>query len=453
MIRPLSRRHVLRGMLGGTGVALALPTLEAMLPRAHAVESSLGPIFGVFYWANGLPWHARHGVDQANTGYPDLWTPTQTGAGYTASELLTPIAHHQPTVITGLEPHTAIPAVPDGQSDGHMRGFMVALTGDRIRPEGFNHPSHTLTALRPSLDQLVARDPAFYGSSPPQFRSIEVGVSTARFHDYGHWNAISYNGPDSTNPPILEAQRLHDLLFGLQSADNRHLRRRADLLDAVLDDAQSLRARLGQADKLRLEAHLDHLNEVQRRLDLGAVSCLAPGAPSASGDLLVKTETMAELLAIGLACNLTRSFSFMLTSPASTHLFSGQGASTDMHTTCHAGQWEVVRRITAYQMQAFARFLDALDAEIDPTGASVLDRAVIYGTSEYGEGWLHSVAELPVVLVGGGNGRLHRGVHVREQGGNLCRAQLTALQALDLPYGQFGFNGAETSSPFSELLV
>jgi hypothetical protein len=40
-----------------------------------------------------------------------------------------------------------------------MRGFMVSLTGDRPQPETFDHSSHTLTALRPTLDQYVARHP------------------------------------------------------------------------------------------------------------------------------------------------------------------------------------------------------------------------------------------------------------------------------------------------------
>ena len=59
---------------------------------------------------------------------------------------------------------------------------------------------------------------------------------------------------------------------------------------------------------------------------------------------------------------------------------------------------------------------------------------------------------MPVVLAGRASGRLQTGVHVREAGGNIARAQLTLLQALGLDFDTFGFSGAETSSPFSELL-
>ena len=449
---PMSRRTVLRGVARGVPVALALPTLECMLGRDALADttSSLGPIFGLFFWANGVPWHGGHGASQA--GNPDTWTPSGTGAGFTPSVLQEPLGDRAYSVLSGLQPHTDVPASPGGQSDGHMRGFMVGLTSDRPRSEGFDHPSHTLTARRPTLDQFIADRADFYTDAPPRFRSLELGVSRSRFHDYGHWNAISYNGPDSVNPPVSDPGRLYDLLFGVPSGD-ADLGRRVSLLDAVLDDASDLKGRLGAADQQRLEAHMEHLYEVRRRLDLGDITCTAPGVPSSSNDLLTQCGTMSELLALGLACNVTRVFSMMLTSPATTHIFSELGVVSDMHTVCHAGYWDQVFDITHLQMQCFGVLLDALAGHLDPTGASLLDRAVVLGTSEYGEGWKHSVAELPVVLAGRGNGRLVPGIHARQAGGNVSRAHLTLLQALGLDIGSYGFNGGETSEPFTELLA
>lgn len=446
----LSRRTFLRGAVMGSAVALALPPLEAMLggDGAWADGTPEDPFFGLFYWANGLPWHDAHGAQQA--GHPDLWTPAQTGLGYTPSELLQPLARHRVSVVTGLQPHTDIPPAPPGQGDGHMRGFMVALTGDRPRAEGFNHGSHTLTSRRASIDQFIARHDSFY-TAPARFRSLEVGVSRARFHDYGHWNAISYNGTDSLNLPIQDASALYDLLFGVRPNDGE-VRRRARLLDAVLDDARSLNVRLGARDRERLESHLEHVRGLQRRIETAVPVCADPGRPSDSGDLIARTRTMAELLALSISCGLTRVFSFMLTSPASTHVFSNLGVPDGMHKTCHDGHWERVRDITEYHMEAFAAFLDAFDVA-GPDGTTLLDRGVIYGTSEYGEGWKHSVREMPVVLAGGAGGRLQRGVHVRQPGGNLCAAQLTALRATGLELPSYGWSGGEASDPISGLLI
>jgi hypothetical protein len=451
MARPmLSRRTFLRGAALGSSVALALPTLEAMLGTREADAAVGGPIFGMFFWGGGLPWHDGHGPAQA--GHPDIWTPSTTGKNYVPSDLLGPLAAYQPSVVTGLTPQTLVPPTPPGQEDGHMRGFMVSMTGDRVRPEGFDHPSHTLTCLRPTLDQYVAKHPDFYGLESPRFRSLVVGVSTARFHEYGHWNNISYNGPDDLNFTIQDPGQLYDLLFGVQT-DTSSLMRRGLLLDAVLEDAKSLSGRVGAADKLRIEAHMDHLNQVKNRLAHSGDACVAPGKPGPNEDLIVKTDVTGGLLAAALACNMTRVFSFMLTSPATTHVFANLGVPNDFHATVHAGAWDQVRAGILYQMQAFGTFLGKLAAVTDPNGATLLDRSVIFGLSEYGEGYQHSVAEMPCVLAGGGNGRIRRNVHVRDPGGNISKAHVTMLRGIGLDTPSFGWNGGETSESFGDILV
>ncbi len=453
--RPISRRTLLRGAAAGTTVGLGLPVLEAMYgPRdALADAGDAGPIFGVFFWANGTPWHAGHGSEQAAAGQPDLWTPAATGPGYAPSQLLLPLDGHQVSIATGLEPHTEIPDSPAGQGDGHMRGFMVALTADRPRSEGYDHPSHTLTALRPSLDQYVADHEDFYGGAIPRFRSLVLGVSEARFHDYGHWNAISYNGPDSTNLPVSDPGQLYELLFDVPD-DAVAVSRRVNLLDAVLADANELSARLGAADKIRIEAHLDHIAEIQRRLDLSVAVCEnAPTPPGTSDDLIARTQIMAELLAVGLSCGLTRVFSFMLTSPATTHVFSNLGVPDGMHKTCHDGHWDRVRAITDYQMQAFRVFLDQMAAVVDPMGNSLMQRLCIFATSEYGEGWKHGNKEHPVLFAGQACGAINPGVHERVPDGNLSMAHVTALRALGITTPSYGFNGGETTEHLAQILA
>lgn len=447
----LSRRAFLRGTLAGVGTALALPPLEAMFGSGGAYADAAGdePFFVQFFWANGVPWHDGHGAQQA--GHPDLWTPSTTGADYVPSELLMPLSGHRVNVATGLEPVTAVPSTPGGQSDGHMRGFMVAMTGDRPRSEGFDHPSHTLTALEPTLDQVVAKHDDFYAVAP-RFRSLQVGTSDARFHDYGHWNAVSYNGPDSMNPPIMQATQLFDLLFDVPP-DVDELGGRSRALDAVLDDARALQARLGTRDRERLAAHLEHIFEIQRRLAATSGVCIKPARPGNGGDLIARTSIMAELLALAVNCGQTRAISFMLTSPATTHVFSNLGVPDGMHKTCHDGHWDRVRDITNYQMQAFSAFLDEFAAIELPGDETLLDRGVVLGLSEYGEGYQHSVKEMPVVIAGGGCGALSSAVHTRDPGGNISKAHLTVLKALGLPYDSFGYHGGETNQTVSGILA
>ena len=87
MKRGMDRRTVLRGALGGLGLSVGLPILEAMLndnATAFAQGQPLPKRFGVFFWANGTPWNGKH--DPANAE-ADLWTPPSEGA-LTLSPLL-----------------------------------------------------------------------------------------------------------------------------------------------------------------------------------------------------------------------------------------------------------------------------------------------------------------------------------------------------------------------------
>lgn len=454
----LTRRTLLRGTAGGAAVALALPPLEATFD-ARAAPPRADPIFGVFFWGNGLPWHAAHGPDQgSDPAFRDDWTPAATGEHYPPSPLLSILAAHRPSLVTGLEPHTEIPAVPTGQEDGHMRGFMVALTSDRMRSELFDYGSFACTVMRPTLDQVVAGDPRFYGDAAPRFRSLVLGVNLDCMRMYGHWRGISFNGPDSQNPPILDPVQLYNLLF-TAPADLPDVAARVRLLDAVHADAKSLRTHLSPGDRHRLDAHLDSLNEVQRRLALSVGACAtAPDVPVPATDLHAHADLMSDLLAVALHCGLTRVFSFMFTPPATSHVFAtldsqfGGKIALDMHQVCHNGEWDNVRRISEYQLRALANLLDRLAAFSDPAGHSLLDRACVLGTSEYGEGWKHSVKELPALAVGGAAGRLRRGVHVREPGGNLSKFHLTLLRSLGLETPSFGWHGGETDEDFGALL-
>ena len=84
--KKLSRRRFLRGAIGGTAVALALPTLEATLSSRARAEGTGDPFFGVVFWANGLPWHAGHGGDLCVTeGYPPPTTISSSSSSSSSS--------------------------------------------------------------------------------------------------------------------------------------------------------------------------------------------------------------------------------------------------------------------------------------------------------------------------------------------------------------------------------
>ena len=91
-MKPLDRRTLLRGLLGGAVVSIALPPLEAMLNgngTAYAGGTAFPRRFGVYFWGNGV--------------LPDRWVPTAEGAAWQPSPLLMPLAalRDQLTVVSG----------------------------------------------------------------------------------------------------------------------------------------------------------------------------------------------------------------------------------------------------------------------------------------------------------------------------------------------------------------
>jgi hypothetical protein len=111
----LSRRSVLRG----TGVAIALPWLEAMVaPRkAHAAAPKR---FVSFFSPNGY--------------IRDAWTPTGTETAFTLSRTLKPLEPHKGDIVV-LDGVDNV-AATKGPGDDHMRGMGCMLTGTELLPGG-----------------------------------------------------------------------------------------------------------------------------------------------------------------------------------------------------------------------------------------------------------------------------------------------------------------------------
>ena len=75
----LNRRRVLRGVLGGTALGIALPRLDFML-NDHGDA-----------WAQGTPLPLRFGVwALANGVHLQRWNPSATGPGYELPAQLMP---------------------------------------------------------------------------------------------------------------------------------------------------------------------------------------------------------------------------------------------------------------------------------------------------------------------------------------------------------------------------
>ena len=400
----LSRRAVLRGSIAGAGlVTVPLPRLGAMLDgngTAYAQTGSPLRRFGVYFIGNGF--------------VPMSFAPTPrvTGPIGALGPQLGPLekVKSKITVVSGFELKTGR---PDGLPHGHFFGALSGQHGsggDRL-------------FLLPTINQVVAQGPM--GAGVP-YRSIQVAVSAAT-PGVGQkaYHAVSSRGSNQQNDPSYDPIAQFSKLFrggasGPTSTVDPVWELERSVLDAVRQDADRLKMRLGREDRERLDSHLTGIRAVEERLQLlvqpqgGAGGACPPGTMAASAADLgpgLNTQVAAaqdDLMVLTLACDRTRVFFYQLTKPAAHVNYGIPEVSGDFHGICHgdAGndQPKVVKGV-AHTIGLFAGLLEKMDA-VKEGAATLLDNSSILLSTCVAWGKTHTQWEWPCVIAGRGGLRL-----------------------------------------------
>lgn len=434
---PLSRRALLRGALGGVGVGVALPWLEAALPSgAHADEGSYPDRFGLWFYGNGVK--------------PERWVPPTIGAGWTPSEELAPLADLTGYVspISGFEMKTA--------THPHHSGMAGILTGERYFQLGTTRDTIVSTFARRSVDQ----DAAAWFVGRTRFRSLEVGVTRFWGTDEGStFEHVSHNGPNAPNPAEYDPVRLFARLF-TEATDVTWNTARRSVLDAVGEHTRRLQQRLGAADRARMEQHLESVRSLELRLGASPSACIPPAEPAPMDEPLAqeaiaeRNQVQSELLALALSCDLARAFTVQFSSAGAGTVFWQVGSADGMHLLCHTegAEQPQVHAGVVFTMEQLAAFLRVLRDTPEGEG-NLLDHSSILAVTELSEGQTHSNQEFPILIAGGGNGRLRPGIHVRDADRrNTSDAVLTALHGAGVALPEWGAAAGYTDRPIAELL-
>lgn len=438
--RSISRRTVLKSLLGGTVAQIALPALEAMLDSkgiAYAQEQTPIPTrYGVWFWGNGI--RRQH------------WIPQDQGLNWTLPEELQPLARHQAdfNLITNLEVQTA--------THPHHSGMTGILTGAPYHQVGTTRDTIVSTFAGPSVDQIAAD----YLGRDSVYRSLEVAVCRFRGTDEGTtFQYLSHNGPNNVNPSEYSPQAVFARLFGMNQNDRILQNARKSILDGISADLNRLKPQVSASDRIRLEQHLDGVRALETRLQTQPLSCLRPDPiidPLDQGQepIAEKNELMSELVALSLACDLTRVFSVMFSTAGSGVVIWQAGAQNSLHQICHDEPvpQPIVHQAVVFQMEQLSVFFDKLKGYSEGAG-TLLDHSSILCTSELSEGNRHSNDEFPVLLAGKGSGRLKTGYHHRyATSTNASQAVLTSLWGAGIPLESFGQEGGWTDQGVEPLL-
>jgi len=431
---PLSRRTFLRG----AGAAIALPWLEAMLPRAafaRGILSAGAPLrFAFLFSANGKRM--------------DRWTPADDGPAFTLSPTLEPLAPFRDRllVLTGLTQDNA-EAHGDGPGD-HARSAACFLTGAHPRKtEGAN----ILNGV--SIDQVLAQRVG----DATRFPSLELGTEPALTSgncDSGYSCAYSCNVSwrSATTPQLkeIDPRAVFERLFGDDGAtpqeQARRLARRKSLLDYARDDAAHLKVRLGTTDRRKLDEYLDSVRAIEREIQ----KCEAGGGPppprieeppGTPADLGGHLRLLADLLVVAWQTDLTRVASFMFANDGSNRSYAFLGVPDGHHETSHhggdAGKLEKLAKINRFHVEQFGYLLARLAAAEDGDG-SLLDHSLVTYGCGISDGNAHNHDQLPILLAGTGGG-IASGRHLRFAAETpLCNLYLALLERGGVGLDRFG---------------
>jgi len=413
---------------------------------AYAQGAPLPVRFGTWFFGNGI--------------IPERWVPTTTGRGdaWQLSEQLAPLAR--------------------------VKSSLSVLTGLSIKvPNNSPHTSHPCAALTgaqtgagavtlPTIDQLIA--PVIGGDV-----AFPTGIHAALSNQTGATSlglAVSYRGPNAANPPTNSPTALFQQLLGFSNDGTAgpvdpELLYRQSVLDAVAEDARGLQQRLGAEDRVRVEHHLDGLNELQGRItrlatpiSTGPVPNPDELYPTRGADGTISRErgqAFVDLLVFALASDLTRVFSYMFTCPASHGDYADCGLANSSfhedygHRLSKAGLSQATRGFNTGVKYAISNLGDLLTKMKDvPDGAgTLLDNSCVYVTSCVSESQTHSGNDYPLLVAGTAGGRLRSDQHVRLLDENVSKVPFTLLQALGGTAQSFGRAEGSVTSGIGELLA
>jgi len=446
-VKTLSRRTVLRGL----GTAISLPLLDAMAPdrlltaSAAAAATSKSPLrMGFFFVPNGM-----HMAD---------WTPSKEGAGFDLKPTLEKLADNRESinVLTGLTLDGAF-AHGDGGGD-HARAVASFLTG--------SHPYKTDGADIKndiSVDQVAAQ---YVGDQTP-FSSLELGLESsgqAGRCDSGYsciyTSNVSWRNGTSPMSKETDPMAVFDRLFAgktvkeTRQAKSVREKYRKSIVDFALDDAERLHKALPMTDRRKLDEYLYAVRDVEKRI--GGAEKLrvneqgVPDYPRPLGvpkEFAKHGELMMDMIALAFQTDSTRILTFMFTNAGSNRSYPEIGIDDGHHELSHHGKSEEkqakVATINRFHIERFNYLLNRMKSIGEGSG-TLLDNCMLMYGSGISDGDRHNHDDLPIILAGGGAGRIKTGRHIRyENKTPLCNLYLWMLNEMGAKVDRFGDSTAK----------
>ncbi len=439
------RRRVLRGMLQGGAVTVALPFLDCFLNANGTALADGAPLpvaFGTWFWGCGLN--------------PGRWEPAKTGPGYDMAVELEPLTPFRDkiNIYSGMTAHL------DGKPNPpHFMGPAAILTGSVLQTG--------IIPNVPSIDMLVADAIG----TRTRFRSLEVSC-TGRPDNSHSVRAGAVMNPSEVSPLALYARVFGPEFKDPNAADftpDPAVMARRSVLSAVAEQSRALAAGVGAADRARLDEYFTSLRELEQQLAIDLQkpapleACAVPArieenpVGTVLDEALANHALFAGILAHALACGQTRVINVAFSEGLSPIRLAGEANTQHLFThedpvDDRLGYQPNVAKFIHPIMGGFATLLTALDS-IREGDHTLLDRMVVFACTDHGFAKIHTLDNIPMMTAGGANGRLRTGLHFAAgKGDPVSRVGLTVQQALGVPVSSWGTQSNQTSKTITEAM-
>jgi len=457
-----------RTFLRATGVSVALPFMDAMVPagrlRADTRRALDNTRLVCIEEVHGLAGCNDWGATQ------HLYAPEQVGKAFEIlpESALAPLKPFQDqlTIISNTDVRMAEAFTAPEIGGDHFRSSAVFLTQQ--------HPKQTQGSdifCGTSLDQIYAQR---FGQDTPlpsmQLCIEQLDQAGGCVYNYScaYTDSLSWASPTEPLPMIRDPRVAFDLLFGAgSSAEDRAERRatRRSILHWIAEEVSRVRHELGTEDRRRMDQYLQNVREIERRIERIEAHNVSgeerdmPEAPAGVPDSFREhMEVMYDLQVLALQTDMTRVISFKTGRDSDNRVFSESGSDKPFHPASHHGGREEAilefNKICQYRVGMLPYFVDKLQNTMDGE-SSLLDKTIVLFGSPMADANLHNHRRCPLIMLGKGNGILEGGVHLKaEDGTPMANAMLTMMHGLGLEdmetfgdsTGEFSLKGSSSAA-------
>jgi hypothetical protein len=357
---------------------------------------------------------------------PNLF-PAQAGKEYEPTPYLEVLKDYRDdfTLISGL----AHPEIDSGHDS--IFSFLTAAPHPERRA-GFRNSI--------SVDQLAAEQIG----TQTRFSSLVLSAEGFSLS----WTRSGALVPSDCWPSAVFARLFLDGRPDEIQAQIRRLRDGQSILDQVGGQAKQMKSDIGSADQEKLDEYFTSVRELEQRLHSSEewskkpkpkVDAKQPQNIANPADLLGRSRLLFDLTHLALQTDSTRLITIMLLGTSLVPPIPG--VSDGHHNLSHHGQdpekLKQLQIVESEKLKILGELLGKLK-QTEEAGATLLDRTMVFFSSNLGNASSHSCKNLPVIFAGGG---FNHGQYLAFDPASpppLSNLYVTMLQRLGIENEQFG---------------